>query len=664
MVIKIKQLTMLNFKGVLGERKINFSPTLTEVYGANKTGKTTIADAFRWCLFGENSEGKTNFNVRTLDAHNQPIPDLPHEVEVVLEVDGREVTLKHCLLEKWVKERCKEEKTLSLPHAYYVDGKKYTETDYKAYVDNLCKRSLFLCLTNPSYFPTQLTADQQRVQLSKMVAVPSMEEVAQGNEGFVALLEEMADTSLADYLKHVGYQIAQIKEELKGLPLRIEEQSNELVKLQEGDTDWERIEGDIKATEAAVERIDEQLEDSSKIVDAEAAMLNGKRTQINQLKAKVLELRQAHQTAYRNEAYAASAAVDKAKAKVASIQRNIGAQQEAYSFASSQLKGIEAATEDFRTRWAETDAEEFAIDESRLVCPTCHRELEESDKAQQIAEMEAAFNTANAKSMERLEEEAAQIKARKQKYTEQMEAASLKVEELKKQLTAAQLELDKAQAVTTTSAEERIAADGEIARLTKEVQERTEELTKPSTNIEVQGSQSKVASLKEDKAQLLKKRDSLRDSLNVRTTIESKHKRIAQLQEQERTLNAQLSVLEGKEDTAKAFQLANIEALEERVNKLFTMVTFTMFERRLNGTTSPICECCIGGVPYKDLNAADRVNAGIDIINAIARYTDTYVPCFVDNVEGINNPLPMESQCIHLIVSRDKQLNVVANTNN
>ena len=50
MVITIKSMTLKNFKGVQGERRVDFSPTITQIYGANKSGKTTLADAFRWCL--------------------------------------------------------------------------------------------------------------------------------------------------------------------------------------------------------------------------------------------------------------------------------------------------------------------------------------------------------------------------------------------------------------------------------------------------------------------------------------------------------------------------------------------------------------------------------------------------------------------------------------
>lgn len=658
MVIKIKKLTTLNFKGIKGERVIEFSPSITQILGANKTGKTTVADAFRWCLFGVNSEGRNVFGVRTKDANGNVIPDLPHEVTVVLEVDGREVELKRCLLEKWTKKRNSEERELSLPTSYYIDGQKYTATDYEEYIKTMCKPSLFMLLSTPSYFPT-LPADTQRAQLSKMVEVPSMEEVAQGNDGFIALLEELTSTTLEDYLNHVGYSIKQIKEELKFIPVRIEEQEKNLTKYANADTDWARIEGDIAAVDSAIERVDEEIADQSKAVDGEEAAKRAMRTNINQLKSKILQLSNAHRDAYQQESYAKDAACATHRNKVASLNRAIAAEQERISFAEAELAKIAAATEDFRARWEATDSEEFAIDESRLVCPTCHRELEAEDKAQRIASMEADFNRHHSQAMASLEEEASRIKERKAKYEAEIKTAQNKITELNGQLSEVQKAYDGAMAVMVIGTEQRIGTDIEITKLKEELEKRTAELEQPSEGTEAATKAVAVANLKKDKAELQAKRDALRDSLNVRTAIASTNKRIAELHEQEKTLNAQLSQLEGKEDTAKAFQLANIDALEQRVNKLFSVVTFTMFDRKLNGNITPKCECCVGGVPYSDLNAADRVNAGIDIINAICRYTDTYVPCFIDNVESINDPLPMLSQCIQLIVSRDKTLQII-----
>ena len=83
-----------------------------------------------------------------------------------------------------------------------------------------------------------------------------------------------------------------------------------------------------------------------------------------------------------------------------------------------------------------------------------------------------------------------------------------------------------------------------------------------------------------------------------------------------------------------------------------------MFDHRINGALKPICECTVGGVPYSDLNNADRINAGIDIINALSQHKGVYAPCFIDNAESINEVMPMHSQRIDLIVSTDSELKI------
>ena len=110
---------------------------------------------------------------------------------------------------------------------------------------------------------------------------------------------------------------------------------------------------------------------------------------------------------------------------------------------------------------------------------------------------------------------------------------------------------------------------------------------------------------------------------------------------------------------AEQLTQAIIEDLETRVNHLFTNVQFRMFKRLLNGNLEPICECTMHGTPYQDLSNSEKINAGIDIINAICRYNDIYAPMFVDNAESINDVTPTQSQQILLIVSRDKQLTII-----
>lgn len=48
----IKEIRLLNFKG-LRDLTVEFDPALTEIYGRNGIGKTSIFDGFTWLLFGK-----------------------------------------------------------------------------------------------------------------------------------------------------------------------------------------------------------------------------------------------------------------------------------------------------------------------------------------------------------------------------------------------------------------------------------------------------------------------------------------------------------------------------------------------------------------------------------------------------------------------------------
>ena len=97
MRIIFNSITLKNFKGVLGEKTINFCDTVTSIYGANHTGKTTVIDAILWVLFDKNSEGASVFGIDTKDENNNVIPKLEHSVKLVLTIDGVERTLKRCV---------------------------------------------------------------------------------------------------------------------------------------------------------------------------------------------------------------------------------------------------------------------------------------------------------------------------------------------------------------------------------------------------------------------------------------------------------------------------------------------------------------------------------------------------------------------------------------
>lgn len=83
-----------------------------------------------------------------------------------------------------------------------------------------------------------------------------------------------------------------------------------------------------------------------------------------------------------------------------------------------------------------------------------------------------------------------------------------------------------------------------------------------------------------------------------------------------------------------------------------------MFEQQINGGEIETCEAVVNGVPFSGQNNAMRINMGLDIINAICKFEGITAPIFVDNSESINDILPVNSQMIRLVVTRDKELTI------
>ena len=120
--------------------------------------------------------------------------------------------------------------------------------------------------------------------------------------------------------------------------------------------------------------------------------------------------------------------------------------------------------------------------------------------------------------------------------------------------------------------------------------------------------------------------------------------------------------MEQQDNAAMKLVQFYIEELEKKVNKMFDIVKFTMFEHHLNGNIKTKCECTMHGTPYQDLSTSEKINAGIDIINAMCRHHNAFAPIIIDNAESITDILPTASQQIRLVVSaQDKELTVVKN---
>ena len=96
--MRLKVLKLTNFRGIKS-LKLEFGEGNTVIYGANGTGKTTIANAVTWLLTGKSVTGEKSFTPKTCGVHKK---DHIAEATFVINEAGDERTFKKLFHEKFV----------------------------------------------------------------------------------------------------------------------------------------------------------------------------------------------------------------------------------------------------------------------------------------------------------------------------------------------------------------------------------------------------------------------------------------------------------------------------------------------------------------------------------------------------------------------------------
>ena len=160
-------------------------------------------------------------------------------------------------------------------------------------------------------------------------------------------------------------------------------------------------------------------------------------------------------------------------------------------------------------------------------------------------------------------------------------------------------------------------------------------------------------------SELVDKRSTLQTELTKYDVIRDITKRINELEQEQQRLINEKNLVDETAFLLDEFVKAKVEMLEDTINKHFTITTFKMANVLVNGSVEDCCETMVEGVPYRSLNNAARINAGIDIINALTKYYKINAPVFIDNAEAVTNFINCNSQTIKLIVDETcKELEV------
>lgn len=677
--IVIKSIRFVNFKG-LREITIAFPAKHTDIAADNGVGKSSILDGFTWVLFGKDRKDRKQFGIKTLDQNNRVIPRIPHEVEVLLEVidtengstTSQDVKLTRRFNEKWVKQRgsAKEEFQGHEEERLYNDVP-CSLKEWNEKIASLCPEQVFKFITNPLYFTSQ-KADVQREMLFRMVGGVSDAEIAAGNKAFADLLASITGKSMEEYKKEISAKKNRIKADLKNLPGAIEERRRDTTEPE----DWSALEKEREKLCSQRDKLLSQLSDRNEAIKANNGKINALNERVYELRklisSRKFDLEQEATKEYREKLSARAELASQINGLLRSIDSlNIGLKQAGEGvIACEQKRNTLYAKYKELLQESKTITEQMntvpELSDDDFKCPTCGHTYDydvieeiQTKHQEQHRKTGAHLLAKNAAAIEENKKAGRANNDVKKEYEAQVEKISAEIETKQKKVAQLQslpiytAEPEKPDTSNIGEGDTMIAGyEGEITTIEAEIKQLA---TVPDNTIE----KELEAKIKEITDEI----GTIGVRLSKRAAIERNAARIEELETELRAKNNELAELEGIEFTMAEFSKARIEAVENKINALFSLVRFKMFDTQINGGEVETCEAMIDGVPFSDLNDAGRINAGLDIINAICKFEQVYAPIFIDNSESINRPFATTSQRIRLIVSHDPGFVITSSEN-
>lgn len=614
---------------------------ITKIMAENGVGKSTIATAYLWCLFNCDYELKDNPVVRR-EVDGVSVDDMDVSVELTLDVDGKEITMKKV-----------QKRTYSKDGSSYKDDNKYfindvpkTLKDFNAYLD--IDMNVFKVCSNLNAFLNQKPVEMREYLFGLVGDVTDLDIASQKAElaELVPLLEKYTAEELSAMNKATK---AKITKDLPILDGQIKEKERDIQIKQDTDvSDLELYRNSLK--EQIADCIAKQTDNDKLLAEYDKASAD-----ILDLKFKQGDLsRKANEENVKARREIEGKISDKqflvrqTEKTITDTENNITYQQTTVDIINKQLQ-------DIRDKWKAENERKF--DEASLICSYCGQEYPEDKKEQLRADFDShkaeelkliTYNgnlfkdklDKNKKILKDLQKELPQ-------HRESLEMLNTAIADLEKQLSELPQEID------VTSTEEYKALEQQIA--------------------EKEQAMHKANDVSAIKAELKAQETALRRQLAECESQIAKSDTAADEQRLEELKQTRIDSEQNKANAEKILDLldeldkAKNEALTEAVNSHFGLVKWQLFTYTKSGGYK---SCCIPTVDGKSIlttmsNKGNRILGRVDICSSIQKISDISVPIILDDSESLSTDNQkkvaemVDSQLIMLIVNDSEKLEIV-----
>lgn len=592
---------------------------ITKIMAKNGKGKSTIATAYLWCLFNCDYELKDNPVVRR-EIDGVSVDDMDTSVELTLDVDGKEVTMKK-VQKRTYGETVKDGvvvTTVSDTNSYYINSVPKTLKAFNEYLD--VNMNIFKMCSNINVFLTQKPKEMREYLFSLVKKTTDLDMAKSKSKlaELVPLLEKYTYEEIRAMKNKIKKDVDDNAEKLKG---QIEEKERDVQLKQAIEVSGLELQKNSLKVQIA-DCVAKQTDNDKLMAEYDKAS-----SDILNLKFELSDMaRKANEENVKARRKLESQ-ISNLNYVIEDSKKSISNAEDVVSFDKDKIAEYQKTLDDSRTEWK--TEKERVFDENNLICPYCKQEYPEEKKEKLKADFKAHKETELSRITDKgntakkmldeikglLVEAEQELADRKQK----LEKHLVDLADLEKQLAELQQEIDVSATEEYKALEQKIAEKEQAMHKANDISAVKAELKAQETALRQQLAECESQIAKSDTAADEKRLEELRQ---------------IRIDSEQNKANAEKIL-----DLLDELDKAKNEALTEAVNSHFGLVKWQLFTYTKSGGYKTVCIPTIDNKSLLDCtsNKAKKFMGKIDICLSIQKICNINCPLIVDDIESLDS---------------------------
>lgn len=639
MEIKLKHMELENFM-CYDKKEFDFYEN-TKIMGSNGIGKSSIATAYMWCLFGCDYELKDNPEVRRI-VSGKTIDDVDVSVELLLDVDGTEISVKKVQKRKYNKDKSGYKDD----NSYFINDVPKTLKDFNAYLD-VDMKILKMC-SNINAFLNQKPAEMREYLFGLVDDILDID-IAKKSDKLETIIPYLEKYTVEEISAMNKAAKAKITKEIPILDGQIKEKERDI-----------QLKQDIEVSDLELQRnsLKEQIADCiAKQTDNDKLMAEYEKASSDILNLK-FELNDMVRAANEENIQKKNVFRDKiadSEFEINRLNREIGILNFKIKETNENINNHNVVLEKVRKDWKKVSDMKF--DDNVGYCQMCGRKLEQEKIDSMISEFETRKRNALDATTKKGNNLVAELNNEKETLAglydkvngleESVAKKSKEAKDYKKQLSELPENIDITGTEKYKALEQQIAEKEQAMHKANDISAAKAELKEQETALRQQLAECENQIAKSD------------------TAVDEE--RLSELRQ------ARIDAEQKKADAEKTEYLLGVlervknDTLSASINSMFGLVNWELYALNKSGGYKSVCIPTVDGKSILSTmsNKGNRILGRVNICNSIQKINGISAPVILDDSESLDEQNRkkvaemVDSQLIMLIVNDSEKLEIV-----